>query len=196
MCDSLQCLWPNGGTMVFAPAPLRDRAYPRETAMKIRTLLLILFILLIAGFVALNFEQILQPSTLHFGFSEVQAPMGLVLLGMLALVLVVFLLALVYYQTMHLMEVRRITREVAEQRRLADQAEASRFTELRQYLQTEMQATAARERDLSDKMHQKIDLLQTILTRVIEQSGNGLEASIGELEDRLERQLPIRQTPN
>ncbi len=164
--------------------------------MKIRTILLILFILLIAGFVALNFEQILQPSTLNFGFSEVQAPMGLVLLGMLALVLVVFLLALVYYQTVHLMEVRRITREVAEQRRLADQAEASRFTELRQYLQTEMQATAARERDLSDKMHQKIEQLQTILTRVIEQSGNGLEASIGELEDRLERQLPNRQTPN
>lgn len=164
--------------------------------MKIRTILLILFILLIAGFVALNFEQILQPTALNFGFSEVQAPMGLVLLGMLALVLVVFLLALVYYQTMHLMEVRRITREVADQRRLADQAEASRFTELRQYLQTEMQATAARERDLSDKMHQKIDQLQTILIRVIEQSGNGLEASIGELEDRLERQLPNRQTPN
>lgn len=196
MCDSLQSPWLNGGRMVLPSAPLRGRAHPRDNAMKIRTILLILFILLIAGFVALNFEQILQPSTLNFGFSEVQAPMGLVLLGMLALVLVVFLLALVYYQTVHLMEVRRITREVAEQRRLADQAEASRFTELRQYLQTEMQATAARERDLSDKMHQKIEQLQTILTRVIEQSGNGLEASIGELEDRLERQLPNRQTPN
>ncbi len=196
MCDSLQSPWPNGGRMVFAPAPLRGRAHPRDNAMKIRTILLILFILLIAGFVALNFEQILQPTALNFGFSEVQAPMGLVLLGMLALVLVVFLLALVYYQTMHLMEVRRITREVADQRRLADQAEASRFTELRQYLQTEMQATAARERDLSDKMHQKIEQMQTILIRVIEQSGNGLEASIGELEDRLERQLPNRQTPN
>ncbi|MBV1732481.1 MAG: LapA family protein, partial [Hydrogenophaga sp.] len=79
--------------------------------MKIRTLILILFILLIAGFVALNFEQILQPTALSFGFAQVQAPLGLVLLGMLTLVLVVFLLALVYYQTVHLMEVRRITRE-------------------------------------------------------------------------------------
>lgn len=160
--------------------------------MKIRTLLLVLFILFIAGFVALNFEQILQPTALNFGFTQVQAPMGLVLLGMLALVLVVFLAALVYHQTLHLMEVRRITREAADQRVLADKAEASRFTELRQYLQTELQATVARERELSDQMRSRMDQMQTALTQVIEQTGNGLSASLGELEDRLERQLPSR----
>jgi hypothetical protein len=62
--------------------------------MKFRTLVLIIFILLVAGFVALNFEAILTPTTLNFAVTEVQAPLGLVLLGMLALVLVVFLLAL------------------------------------------------------------------------------------------------------
>ncbi|MGV3727407.1 hypothetical protein [Hydrogenophaga sp.] len=160
--------------------------------MKLRTLLLVVFILFIAGFVALNFEQILQPTALNFGFTQVQAPMGLVLLGMLALVLVVFLAALVYYQTLHLMEVRRITREAADQRLLADKAEASRFTELRQYLQTELQTTATREQDLTNKLHTKLDQVQSALTQVIEQSANGLSASVGELEDRLERQLPAR----
>ncbi|MDP3835854.1 MAG: hypothetical protein Q8Q82_18000 [Hydrogenophaga sp.] len=160
--------------------------------MKIRTLLLVLFILFIAGFVALNFEQILQPTALNFGFTEVLAPLGLVLLGMLALVLVVFLAALVYYQTLHLMEVRRITREATEQRHLADKAEASRFTELRQYLQTEQLATVARERELADKLQLKMDQVQTALTQVIEQTGNGLNASVGELEDRLERQFQPR----
>lgn len=160
--------------------------------MKLRTLLLVVFILFIAGFVALNFEQILQPTALNFGFTQVQAPMGLVLLGMLALVLVVFLAALVYYQTLHLMEVRRITREAADQRLLADKAEASRFTELRQYLQTELQTTATREQDLTNKLHTKLDQVQAALTEVIEQSANGLSASVGELEDRIERQLPAR----
>lgn len=160
--------------------------------MKLRTLLLVVFILFIAGFVALNFEQILQPTALNFGFTQVQAPMGLVLLGMLALVLVVFLAALVYYQTLHLMEVRRITREAADQRLLADKAEASRFTELRQYLQTELQTTATREQDLTNKLHTKLDQVQAALTQVIEQSANGLSASVGELEDRIERQLPAR----
>lgn len=156
--------------------------------MKFRTLLLVVFILLIAGFVALNFEQILLPTPLNFGVTQVQAPLGLVMLGMLALVLVVFLAALVYSQTLHLMEVRRITRDAADQRNLADKAEASRFTELRQYLQTELQATAARERELADKVNLKMDQVQAALTQVIEQNGNGLSASIGELEDRLERQ--------
>lgn len=160
--------------------------------MKIRTLLLILFILLVAGFVALNFAQILQPTALSFGFTEVQAPLGLVLLGMLALVLIVFLAALVYQQTTHMMEVRRVTREAAEQRNLADKAEASRFTELRTFLQAEMQATAAREIDLAEKLHQKVDRLQAAMTEVIEQNGNGLSASLGELEDRLERQFQPR----
>lgn len=160
--------------------------------MKLRTLLLVVFILFIAGFVTLNFEQILQPTALNFGFTQVQAPMGLVLLGMLALVLVVFLAALVYYQTLHLMEVRRITREAADQRLLADKAEASRFTELRQYLQTELQTTATREQDLTNKLHTKLDQVQAALTQVIEQSANGLSASVGELEDRIERQLPAR----
>ncbi|NWF44089.1 DUF1049 domain-containing protein [Hydrogenophaga sp. D2P1] len=185
------------GWFFSTPVPFRGRVHPQDTDMKIRTLILILFILLIAGFVALNVEQILQPTALNFGFTQVQAPLGLVLLGMLTLVLVVFLLALVYYQTVHLMEVRRITREATEQRHLADKAEASRFTELRQYLQTEMQAAAARELELSEKVQQKMEQSQAVLTRVIEQSGNGLEASIGELEDRMERQwqnTPPRHT--
>lgn len=163
--------------------------------MKLRTLLLVVFILLIAGFVALNFEQILLPTPLNFGVTQVQAPLGLVLLGMLALVLVVFLAALVYSQTLHMMEVRRITRDAADQRTLADKAEASRFTELRQYLQTELQATAARERELADKVNLKMDQVQASLTQVIEQNGNGLSASIGELEDRLERQSLPRSAP-
>jgi DNA anti-recombination protein RmuC len=155
-------------------------------------LLLVLFILFIAGFVALNFEQILQPTALNFGFTQVQAPMGLVLLGMLALVLVVFLAALVYYQTMHLMEMRRVTREVNEQRQLADKAEASRFTELKHYLQGELQAATKREQALSEQLHQRLEQVQATLTQVIEQTGNGLSATVGELEDRLERQLPPR----
>lgn len=157
--------------------------------MKIRTLLLILFILLVAAFVALNGEAILKPTTLYFGVAQIEAPLGLVMLGALALVLVVFLLTLMYSQTLHLMEVRKITKEANEQRALADKAEASRFTELRQFLQTEMRAVAARNNELSDKTLQRMDALQNALSESIDASGNGLSASIGELEDRVERQL-------
>jgi uncharacterized integral membrane protein len=128
----------------------------RGENMSMRTLLLVAVILLIAGFVALNFEAIVQPTTLNLAFSEIQAPLGLVMLGMIVVLLVVFLLALVYFQTSHLMEVRRITREASEQRQLADRAEASRFTELRELLHTEMQAVATRDGELSNQLMQKM----------------------------------------
>lgn len=161
--------------------------------MKVRTLALIALILLVAAFAALNLEAILAPTTLNFAVTEVQAPLGLVLLGMLAVLTLLFLAALAYQATLHLMEVRRVTREIAEQRTLADKAEASRFTELQRFLQAEMQATAARELDLSEKLHQKVDRLQAAMTELVEQSGNGLAASMGEMEDRLERQLMAQQ---
>jgi DNA anti-recombination protein RmuC len=162
--------------------------------MKLRTLALIVLILLVAGFVGLNLDAVFTPTTLNLAVAEVEAPVGLVLLGLLALVLVVFLAALLYQQTLHLVEVRRITREMNEQRTLADKAEASRFTELRQFLQAEMQATAAREIDLAEQLHQKVDRLQAAMTELVEQSGNGLAASLGEMEDRLERQLQGRDS--
>ena len=134
--------------------------------MKIRSLLLVLFLALVLAFVALNLDQILQPTSLNLGLVTIQAPLGLAMLGLLALALLVFAVALVYLQTTHLMELRRAMKEVAEQRGLADQAEASRFTTLQQTMQSEFQAVKL----------------------VIEQTGNGLAASLGELEDRLERQ--------
>jgi biopolymer transport protein ExbB/TolQ len=129
-----------------------------------------------------------MPASLNLGVSSVQAPMGLVLLGLLVLVLVVFLLSLVFSETSHLLEVRRLTRESAEQRKLADTAEASRFTELRHFLSAEIQATVARERELNERLQEKLDRVQNRLVESIEQTGNGLSASLGELEDRLERQ--------
>lgn len=157
--------------------------------MKFRTLILVVFILMIAAMVALNFEEILRPTPLDLGVSSVEAPIGLVLLGLLTLVIVVFLVMLVFNQTTHLMEVRQVTREASEQRHLADKAEASRFVELREFMQTQLQTAAAREQDISNQLQQKMDAMQERLTLVIEQTGNGLGASLGELEDRLEQQF-------
>ncbi len=157
--------------------------------MKFRTLILVAFILLIAAFVALNFEEILRPSPLNLGVTSVQAPVGLVLLGIVTLVTLVFLLLLVFNQTTHLIEVRRVTREAGEQRLLADKAEASRFTELSEFLRSELQAVAVREQEIANQLQLKMDAIQTKLTEVIEQTGNGLGASLGELEDRVEQQF-------
>lgn len=107
--------------------------------MPARNVVLIVVLLLVAAFAALNWSVITAPTTLSLGFAQVQAPLGLVLLGILAILTAVFLLYLVYLQTSVLLEHRRHARELDASRELADQAEVSRFTELRAFVDTRLQ---------------------------------------------------------
>jgi uncharacterized integral membrane protein len=156
--------------------------------MRFRTMLLIALILLLAGFVALNFDAVMQMTNLNLGFAEIQAPLGLVMLGLLVVMFAIFLIALLFFQASHAVELRRVTKEATEQRHLADKAEASRFTELREFLKVELQKTAERDAVLTDKLAQKMDMVRTSLVETIENTGNGLNANLGQIEDRLERQ--------
>jgi len=163
--------------------------------VKIRTFILIVGSLLIAGFAALNLNEILRPTTIQLGFSQIEAPLGLVLLGTLVAALGFFLVAMLLFQTGHLLEMRQATKEAKEQRNLADKAEQSRFSELRQWLQTHEQQQRQREEAQHQALWARLDALEkTLLTR-LDESHNGLAASMGELEDRLERQGPGHSVP-
>ena len=61
-----------------------------------------------------------------------------------------------------------------------------------------MQKTAERDAELTDQLAQKMDFVRNSITETIEHTGNGLSANLGELEDRLERQvqLPSPTTPS
>lgn len=156
--------------------------------MRIRTFIFILGCLLIAGFTALNLAEILRPTTIQLGFSQIEAPLGLVLLGTLLTALAFFLVAMLVFQTGHLIELRQATKEAKEQRNLADKAEQSRFTELRQWLQTQEQQQRLREEAQHQALWARVDALeQSLLTR-LDEGHNSLSASMGEMEDRLERQ--------
>jgi hypothetical protein len=60
------------------------------------------------------------------------------MLGLLAVLTAVFLIYVVYLQTTVLFDWRRREKELQASRDLADQAEASRFTELRAHLDTRL----------------------------------------------------------
>ena len=96
--------------------------------MQIRTLLMLVVLGAIVLFAALNWSSFMAPTTMSLGFAAVQAPLGLILLGLMALLTALFLVFVVYLQTSVLLETRRHARELQTQRELADQAEASRFT--------------------------------------------------------------------
>ena len=58
--------------------------------MRIRTLLTLIFCVLVATFVALNWNELSRQTTLNLGFTQTQGPLGLVMLGLLLLSILVF----------------------------------------------------------------------------------------------------------
>ena len=155
--------------------------------MKVRTLFLLLTVVAIAAFTALNWSAFMTPTTLSLGVANVQAPLGLVMLGLVAFLAALFLVFVVYLQTSVLLEARRHARELQANRELAGQAEASRFTELRGFLEAELKRQAGLDAESRAVVLARLDQLDRDLRSAVEQSGNTLAAYIGELEDRLER---------
>lgn len=155
--------------------------------MKFSTLFLVLALAVIGAFAALNWPAFTQVTTLSLGFASVTAPLGLIMLGMLVAVSVLFLAYLVSLQTSVLLETRRHARELQAHRALADQAEASRFTELRKFIETELQVRMAREVDMHSALLARMDKLDESVRGAMQDANNTVAAYLGEMEDRLDR---------
>lgn len=135
--------------------------------MPFRTLLLLLVVGALALFVAINWTAFTAPTTLSLLFGSIEAPLGIIMLAITGVLAAIFLAYAFYLQTTVLIETRRMARELAAQRELADQAEASRFTELRADLDA------------------RLDRLEQGLRTALDHAGNGLAAQIAELDDRI-----------
>ena len=136
----------------------------------LRALAFFLVLLVVGVFALANWDAFAAPTPLSIGVTTVQAPLGLIMLGLMAFLCVLFTVWVISLQAGSIAAARRQTRELQAQRDLADKAEASRFTELR----TELFA--------------RLDRLQADSRTAIEQSSNSVAAHIGVLEDRLERE--------
>ncbi|QAU33058.1 LapA family protein [Janthinobacterium sp. 17J80-10] len=162
--------------------------------MKISTLFLVLALAVAAAFAALNWPTFNQATTLSLGFTNVTAPLGLIMLGLLVAVSVLFLAYLVTLQTSVLLETRRHARELQAHRALADQAEASRFTELRKFIEGELQARGTHEAEMHVTLLSRMDRLDESVRGSLQDANNTVAAYMGELESRL-APLPPGATP-
>lgn len=155
--------------------------------MRARTIILILAIAVVAAFAALNVDEFTRPSVLSLGFTSIQAPLGVVMLALLIAAAVIFLGVMIYMQSSNLLETRTYARELNTQRELADKAEASRFTELRHYLEAQTAAQQRREQAAEHVWGERFAAQNKLMVSRLEQSDNSLAAHLGQLEDRLER---------
>ncbi len=159
--------------------------------MKLRSLLLLVVLLAIAAFTLLNWSVIMTPTALTLGVAEVQAPLGLIMLGLMVALIALFLVYVLYLQTTVMFDARAHAKELQSNRNLADQAEASRFTELRTFLDTEFKRMGTADAAVKTALTTRIDQLERDLRLTVEQSGNSLAASLGELDDRLRSSGPL-----
>jgi uncharacterized integral membrane protein len=150
--------------------------------MSARTLFALIVLLLLVLFSWLNWGEITRPTTLSLGLTRVEAPLGLVLVVALGTVSLLYLLFTIGLETAALLEVRRYARELLHYKKLAEEAEQSRYTELRRYLEAEFQRLAEAEKA-------EIKALEARVREMLEKHGNTLAAYIGELEDQVLRLL-------
>ena len=101
----------------------------------------------IVVFAGLNWSALTTVTSLNFLVAQVQAPMGVVLLGFTAAFVALFLLATLYSRISSLVESRGLHKKLSLAQEVADKAEASRMENLQQVMLGEF-------RKLSDRMDQ------------------------------------------
>ena len=154
--------------------------------MNMRSILIALVLIALAVFTLLNWTAINTPTTLSVGFAEVQAPLGLIMLAVSVLLSALFLLYIVVQQAGLLIESRRIAKELSAQRELADKAEASRFTEMRTFLDGELRRIEAQSAASTRELGARVDALAQRLDVKLDESTRSLSACIGQVDEKLD----------
>ena len=150
--------------------------------MNSRTLVLLLIVAATAALAVLNWTALSEPSPISLGVTTVDAPLGLIMLGLTVLLGVFFIAYVLSLQSSVLLDTRRHSKEMTAQRELADKAEASRFTELRAFLETQHQ-------QVQSQLIARLDTLEARLAARAQESDNSTAAYVGQLEQQLRIQL-------
>jgi uncharacterized integral membrane protein len=129
--------------------------------------------------VLINRVMLGTPVQVSLAFTSLSVPLWLVLLGLSIMLCAVFFALLLAGQVRLVAAHRKHAAELRAQRELVEQAEASRFTELRQYLEVELLSLRQANAASLERVHEEILAVN-----------NSLAACIGEIDERLERQWP------
>jgi hypothetical protein len=163
--------------------------------MRTRGIIFIVAILLVAAFAALNWSEVARSVPLSFGLFVTSAPLGAILLGLLAVAAVAFAMSSAAIRTQALVDSRTHHKTLEAQRTLADKAEASRFTDLRQHM--DMQLRELRERDAiaATEFQKAMVNSQRELRTQLEQMNRVLAARLNELDSRLGGPAAVAAAP-
>ncbi len=159
--------------------------------MRTRSIVLSVMLAVLAIWLIVNRQLFSLPVDVSLFVTTVSTSLGAVLLGTLALLTLGFVVYIAISQGAMLRDYRAQTRELETQRRLADDAEASRFTELAGIVRTELV-----------QLEQRIGGHMEGLRTELRETESAVSATLGEMQDRLERtgsvpsDVPLLEAPN
>jgi biopolymer transport protein ExbB/TolQ len=164
--------------------------------MRARLFFIVVAALLVGGFAAQNWPEFTSSSQLNFGVIAEQAPLGLIMLAVFGVTLLVFLLSSAMQESRHLVESSRTAKHLQAQRDLAEKAETSRFTDLRQQLDSHLRENRQRESVVASEFEKAMIQHQRELHSQLDAINRTLDGRLNELESRLEARLdrlqPVR----
>ena len=155
-----------------------DGSFPK---MKTIVLALVVSWALLAILAALNWGELGSAREVSLGIASVTVPLALLVFGPALLLTALYVGAVAALRIGAHLQARHHHRELQASRTLADEAEASRYTALRSFLEEQ----SARQAQLNSDLLARIDRQEQTLRTAIDQAGDTLAAYIGEIEDRL-----------
>jgi uncharacterized integral membrane protein len=124
--------------MTTVPEDRAVASFPQEDFMRrISNLLALLAVVVVGALAALNWTTLTASAPLDLVFAQIQAPLGVVMLGVAGVLTALFFVAYLRNQIESLLENRRLLKEIQRVQELADKAEASRIENVHQLIATE-----------------------------------------------------------
>lgn len=130
---------------------------------------------LVAALAALNWTTLTVSAPLDLVVAQVEAPLGVVMLGLTAVLVALFFVAYLRQQIVSLLETRKLLKDVQRVQGLADKAEESRIENLHQLIATEF-------RLLNERMNSI-----AAVSRPVDADDDGRPLSLTSLVTRRER---------
>lgn len=149
--------------------------------MKIRTFLMVIGLIVVIAFVALNWSAITMQTTLSLGVAAVHAPMGFVILGLSTIFTLLFIVFVIYSKASRFLRERHLTREIKARQELQDNDEGLNISELRDQLGLKLERQTDLYSGLSERMLVRLEQLDAVLRSATKELGRTFRAPVGSM---------------
>lgn len=151
--------------------------------MTFRTSVLLVGLVAVAAFFAINWSVLAAPMHISLVAYSADLPVGVIVAGLLIAVVAVLAIYVALWQRRFLLDFRRQELQLQAHRSLADDAEASRFTQLQVFIAAEMKL-----------LNQQVKSALDELRGEMQDNERSLAATLGEMDDRMQMsQTSLRQ---